>query len=126
MIKKILFPLLLVSIASADSTAYIKSLTNNIQKPIVVLIKQNNCRYCEKQLNVINNSVLREYLDKNFQFTTINRSNDMLPAELMDSSVSPTIYVVSKKGKILDEMKGLQQSNNLLRRLNRTLYQVDR
>jgi hypothetical protein len=23
-------------------------------------------------------------------------------------------------------MKGLQQSNNLLRRLNRTLYQVDR
>lgn len=125
--KKIILSLtLLFSFSFGDSTDYIKSLTNNIEKPILVLIKQNNCRYCEKQIKVIDNSVLREYIDKNFQFTTINRSNDMIPVELLGSNVSPTIFVVTKKGIIIDEMKGLQKTNTLLKRLNRSLYRVNK
>jgi len=125
--KKIILSLILLfSFSFGDSTDYIKSLTNNIEKPILVLIKQNNCRYCEKQIKVIDNSVLREYIDKNFQFTTINRSNDMIPVELLGSNVSPTIFVVTKKGIIIDEMKGLQKTNTLLKRLNRSLYRVNK
>ena len=125
--KKIILSLILLfSFSFGDSTDYIKSLTNNIEKPILVLIKQNNCRYCEKQIKVIDNSVLREYIEKNFQFTTINRSNDMIPVELLGSNVSPTIFVVTKKGIIIDEMKGLQKTNTLLKRLNRSLYRVNK
>lgn len=125
--KKIILSLtLLFSFSFGDSTDYIKSLTNNIEKPILVLIKQNNCRYCEKQIKVIDNSVLREYIDKNFQFTTINRSNDMIPVELLGSNVSPTIFVVTKKGTVIDEMKGLQKTKTLLKRLNRSLYQANK
>lgn len=123
--KKIfLVPFILLSFSQADSRDYIKSLSNSIDKPIVVMIKQNNCRFCEKQIKVINNSVLREYIETNFQFTTINRSNDMLPEELLTSTLSPSIFVISKKGEILDEMRGLQKTQILLRRLNRALYQA--
>jgi len=120
--KKLIFSLFILSATLfADSNEYIHMRTNNVEKPIFVIIKQNNCRFCEKQIKVINNSVLREYIEKNFQFTTINRSNDMIPAELQ-SQMSPTLFVVSKKGEVIDKMIGLQKSKTLLRRLNRSLY----
>ena len=122
--KVILILTLITSFSFSDSTEYVSFLSNNVEKPILVMIKQNNCRFCEKQLKVINNSVLREYIDRNFQFTTINRSNDMIPAELMDGNLSPTMFVLSKKGKVVDKLVGLQKSKVLLRRLNIDLYRA--
>lgn len=119
MIKKIFFSLMLLTFG-VNAKTFTEALTNDVKKPIVVLITMNNCKYCKIQQNQINNSVIAGFLDQHFEFVSLNSSRVPLPSAV-NTDAFPSIFIFDEEGNKLFEHAGVIKNKELLQELTKAL-----
>jgi len=114
--------LLAVLAGSLWAESYIDMRMNGVHKPLFVVVTANHCPYCERQKRVIeNNAVLRNFIDENFQYATVNMSRVPVPGELQPIYGTPTVFVVEKSGDVVARRDGYQGARSLLNFLQQAL-----
>jgi thioredoxin-related protein len=121
--KNIFFIFILISSFSFSKT--LKSLLeNNINKPIIVLISQNHCKFCENQKKYLkDDDDLIEFIWNNFQFIELNRNKVQIPKDL-STPASPTTFIIDKEGYILYKHVGYISKDDLKAVLNKILTDI--
>ncbi len=78
----------------------------NQQKPLMVMVTSEACRYCEKMKNeTLQNSKVKEQT-KGFLFTKVDQHSSEAKRYLPAINYAPTIFFVSPKFKIVNSAEG--------------------
>jgi len=107
--------------------ATLKTLENdNIKKPILVIISQDYCKYCEKQKHEIKkDKELFNLIVNNFQFIELNRSRVFIPKKLY-SRGSPAIFFLNENGKIIWKNIGYMKADMFKYQIKKVLSRMRR
>jgi len=80
--------------------------SNKEQKPLMVLVTAENCKYCRKmKKETLENSEVKSNLE-GFLFATVRKSSRDAKQFLPNTRYTPTVYFVSPKYKIINSVKG--------------------
>jgi len=76
------------------------------QKPLMVLVTAEKCRYCAKmKKETLSNEIVKKNLD-GFLFTTVQKSSVDAKRYLPKTRYTPTVFFVSPEFKIINSVKG--------------------
>ena len=76
------------------------------QKPLMVLVTAEKCRYCTKmKKETLNNKIVKKNLE-GFLFTTVQKSSVDAKRYLPKTRYTPTVFFVSPEFKIINSVKG--------------------
>jgi thioredoxin-related protein len=82
------------------------------QKPLMVLVTSEKCRYCAKmKKETLSNEEVKRNLD-GFLFTTVQKSSVDAKRYLPKTRYTPTVFFVSPEFKIVNSVKGYLGAND--------------
>ena len=95
--------------------------TDSVNKPIMVVITMDNCKYCKKQKKSMKgDKELLNLINSKFQFLELNRSRVPVPSKLANRG-APTTFILSPSGKVLKKLEGFRKAPELKRALKEVL-----
>jgi len=121
--KYILMIVMVLSVFSEARSTLKELVSDDIEKPIVLMVSMNNCRYCKKQKKVIREDDVTQYIVDNFQFTEINMSLVSLPEKLQTKS-APTLFILDKDGEVISKNMGYKKKDDLMNLLKKSLKEL--
>ena len=84
----------------------------NEQKPLMVLVTSDPCRYCDKmKKETLNNPSVKKNLE-GFLFTQVDKTDPSAKKILPLTTYTPTVYFVSPKFKIVNSVQGYLVSSD--------------
>lgn len=79
---------------------------NKEDKPLMVLVTSESCRYCDKmKKNTLDNEKVKKSLD-GFLFTTVQKSSVEAQRYFGNTRYTPTVYFISPKFSIVNTVPG--------------------
>ena len=94
------------------------SLSKQNNKPIMLKLTADNCKYCIKMDNeVLSDNEVKSLVDENFIMLSINVSKEVVPLNLK-YSVTPTFVFIDKNEKIMSKLPGSWNKKDFIDLLN--------
>ena len=94
------------------------SLSKQNNKPIMLKLTADNCKYCTKMDNeVLSDNEVKLFLDKNFITVNINVDKEALPLSLK-RTITPTFIFVDKNENITSKLPGSWNKQDFMDLLN--------
>ena len=94
------------------------SLSKQNNKPIMLKLTADNCKYCIKMDNeVLSDNEVKHLVDENFIMLSINVSKEVVPLNLK-YSVTPTFVFIDKNEKIISKLPGSWNKKDFIDLLN--------
>ncbi|CAA6817288.1 MAG: Unknown protein [uncultured Sulfurovum sp.] len=93
---------------SSEKMTYEKALSLSKQnnKPIMLKLTAENCKYCTKMdREVLENEEVKTLLSENFISVTVNVDKEEIPLGIK-REITPTFIFIDKEGKILSKLPG--------------------
>ena len=116
--------LVVLSITIINAKTLKDAETDNIKKPIYVLVTQNNCTFCVKQKRVLKDPEMAKFIKDNFQYVEINRDRVPLSKKVY-SPYSPTTFILTENGDVVDYFPGYIKSRQLKENLKASIAEVN-
>lgn len=114
-----LFTILVSNLFSIEWKTYNEAILSKENKPIFYVLSATYCNFCKNDLSNIEQD--SDYINSNFIPVKQEIDIEDVP-NYLNRPMTPTYFVLNKKGEIINELKGSQTRQLLLQFLNISSY----
>lgn len=114
-----LFTLLVSNLFSIEWKTYNEAILSKENKPIFYVLSATYCNFCKNDLSNIEQD--SDYINSNFIPVKQEMDIEEIP-NYLSRPMTPTYFVLNKRGEIINEVKGSQTRPLLLQFLNISSY----